>query len=573
MIGSKFSEPYQQNQNPCERRIQDLKSDLSTCMDRTGTPAKFWLLCLLYIVYLYNHVSFASNEGKTPLEVATGVKPDISALLAYYWWQPVYYLEDDTGFLSETKEKRGRWAGVADNVGDALTYIIVSDDTEKAVYRSVIRPVTDEDVNLRADPMFDNDATSKKGQFKLQSLAQGKLPTFSIDQLMERTFLYDLKDGQRVRAQIIKQIDDQDARNHQKIKFLCKLGDDEFEEILTYNEICHLCDQQDQEDIENKFFTFQRILAHSGPFRKEDKEYKGSTYNVQVLWSNGEITWEPFDGIFCDDPLSMATYAKENDLLDQPGWKRLRRFTKSKKKYERLVKQAVLKAIRRGPKWKFGVQVPRNHEEAVLLDGDGKPLWAESEKLELQQLWDYKTFIDKGKGFDPGPEYTKIRAHMVYDVKHDGPRKSRFVADGHLTQDDKEMSYSGVVSLRSIRLALLIGELNGLSPMVGDVGNAYLEAYTKEKVYFIAGPEFGELAGHTLIISKALYGLRTSGARYHEVMSGTLSDMGFKPCQADPDLWYRDMGDHYDYVCVYVDESQNTHRSSLIHLWKSMDIS
>ena len=193
--------------------------------------------------------------------------------------------------------------------------------------------------------MFDHDATSKGSQFKLQSLAQGKLPTFSIDQLMERTFLYDLKDGQRVRAQIIKKIDDQDARNHQKIKFLCKLGDDKFEEILTYNEICHLCEQQDEEDIENKFFTFQKILAHSGPFKKEDREYKGSTYNVQVLWSNGEITWEPFDGIFRDDPLSMATYAKENDLLDQPGWKRLQRFTKSKKKYDRLVKQAVLKAI------------------------------------------------------------------------------------------------------------------------------------------------------------------------------------------------------------------------------------
>ena len=69
------------------------------------------------------------------------------------------------------------------------------------------------------------------------------------------------------------------------------------------------------------------------------------------------------------------------------------------------------------------------------------------------------------------------------------------------------MSYSGVVSLRSIRLALVIGELNGLSPMVGDVGNAYLEAYTKEKVYFIACPEFGELAGHIMIISKALYGI------------------------------------------------------------------
>ena len=37
-------------------------------------------------------------------------------------------------------------------------------------------------------------------------------------------------------------------------------------------------------------------------------------------------------------------------------------------------------------------------------------------------------------------------------------------------------------------------------------------------------------------------------------MARTLSDMGFKPTYADPDLWYRDRGDHYDYVCVYVDD-------------------
>jgi hypothetical protein len=44
-----------------------------------------------------------------------------------------------------------------------------------------------------------------------------------------------------------------------------------------------------------------------------------------------------------------------------------------------------------------------------------------------------------------------------------------------------------------------------------DIGNAYLEALTKEKVYIIGGPEFGDLSGHTLLIFKALYGLRSSG--------------------------------------------------------------
>ena len=59
---------------------------------------------------------------------------------------------------------------------------------------------------------------------------------------------------------------------------------------------------------------------------------------------------------------------------------------------------------------------------------------------------------------------------------------------------------------------MFLAKLNGLELCAGDIGNAYLEAYTKGKVAFIAGPEFGTLEGFLMIIHKALYGLRTSGA-------------------------------------------------------------
>jgi hypothetical protein len=96
--------------------------------------------------------------------------------------------------------------------------------------------------------------------------------------------------------------------------------------------------------------------------------------------------------------------------------------------------------------------------------------------------------------------------------------------------------------------------LNGLDVDAADVGNAYLMAYTKEKLFIIAGPEFGDLQGCLLIIVKALYGLRTSGARWHEFFADTLMDMGLYPCKADPDVWMKDSGTHYEFVCVYVDD-------------------
>ena len=64
------------------------------------------------------------------------------------------------------------------------------------------------------------------------------------------------------------------------------------------------------------------------------------------------------------------------------------------------------------------------------------------------------------------------------------------VAGGHLTETPVDSVYSGVVSLRSLRLVIFLAELNKLELWGADIGNAYLEAHTKEKVYIIAGKGF-----------------------------------------------------------------------------------
>jgi hypothetical protein len=53
---------------------------------------------------------------------------------------------------------------------------------------------------------------------------------------------------------------------------------------------------------------------------------------------------------------------------------------------------------------------------------------------------------------------------------------------------------------------LLLGELNGLNIMIGEISSSYLMAMTKELIFFKAGPEFGPKAGHLMVVSKALYG-------------------------------------------------------------------
>jgi Reverse transcriptase (RNA-dependent DNA polymerase) len=103
-------------------------------------------------------------------------------------------------------------------------------------------------------------------------------------------------------------------------------------------------------------------------------------------------------------------------------------------------------------------------------------------------------------------------------------------------------------------LLYFFGELNDLHIWATDIGNAYLEAKTKERVYISAGPEFGNLEDHTLIIVKVLYGLRISGLRWHERFADCLCDMGFFPSKAESDIWMRLGINGYDYIGVYVDD-------------------
>jgi hypothetical protein len=88
--------------------------------------------------------------------------------------------------------------------------------------------------------------------------------------------------------------------------------------------------------------------------------------------------------------------------------------------------------------------------------------------------------------------------------------------------------------------------LIGLELWAQDIGIAYLEAFTSEMVFKIAGPEFGELKVNILVISKPFYGLCTSGAQWHDTFSDCIMTLGFFPCKSDPGICMQKTGDFYE---------------------------
>ena len=162
--------------------------------------------------------------------------------------------------------------------------------------------------------------------------------------------------------------------------------------------------------------------------------------------------------------------------------------------------------------------------------------------------------------------YTEITCHLVFDLKLDMTRKARYVAGGHLTDVPTYMTYSSVVSRDTVRIGFLVAALNNLDILAGDIQNAFLEAPTKEKIFFYAGEEWKSDKDKAVIVVRALYGLKSSALQFRNCLAETLGNrLGFRLSLADPDLWYKPMTskdgfEYYAYILVYVDDLLIIHK-------------
>jgi hypothetical protein len=105
----------------------------------------------------------------------------------------------------------------------------------------------------------------------------------------------------------------------------------------------------------------------------------------------------------------------------------------------------------------------------------------------------------------------------------------------------------------------MIAALNELEVLGADVQNAFLTAPNKEKVWMVAGPEFGADEGKTFLVVRALYGLKSASFSFRSYMAAKLTELGFQSTLADPDVWLRaaskgDGEQYYEYVLMYVDD-------------------
>jgi hypothetical protein len=149
----------------------------------------------MYVCFLLNN-TWCELIGDVPIRLSTGSTNNISPLLCFHFWEPVYYKVDDSDFPSDTREKRGHFVGISETVGHAMTFKILTDDTLKVLHWSNVRSALNPDKkNLRLDPLEPSNKANPIVKSRHDSADDGEIlplmPVIDPSELIGRAFLMD----------------------------------------------------------------------------------------------------------------------------------------------------------------------------------------------------------------------------------------------------------------------------------------------------------------------------------------------------------------------------------------------
>lgn len=358
-------------------------------------------------------------------------------------------------------------------------------------------------------------------------------------------------------------------------------------------------DESVSDDINNHFHPceedyddYDDILSH---------RWAEGALELEVLYRTGDKEFLLFDVVQDNDPMGVSMYILDSDLSKD---KSTLKYTRWARKFQREVRKSMrrmsvvfrkktptpqpdearrhisgrrvdrtqppdaqkkqkkkkkTKPGRNGriPQTKFGIKVPTSFEQCVEFDEEnGNRNWQDAVQKEIAALIFHKCFEFKSPTFKPSADYQYARLNLVFEVKQDLRQKMRLVIMGNLVDPRGLSTRATVVKGISVRLLSVIAHRDGLTELCGDIGNAFIQATTNEKVYTRCGPAFGDKEGCIALIVQALYGLTTSAERFRSLLADFIRSMGFVPTRYDRDVWMRqrETNDGYDYICTHVDD-------------------
>ena len=610
------SGPRRPNENPAEQSIHEVKKRWYRIMLKKKVPARLWDYGFNWVCETENLCANMSKyaNGRTPLEIITGDTPDISEYLDFDFYDWVIF-RSNAG-LGEAE--LGKWLGVSHRVGRLMSYWILplsgipvsattvqrltndernTDEMKSRMQQyeeklaklfetqsaDVTRGLRHVDSDKIIDP--DNEDPAFFAEFSrviddatLRHADDVANVEVTSDQYvgMELT-LSRGGEGEAMHAKVKKRVRDEegnpignansnpllDSRRYE-VEYIDGQVEELTANIIAENLISQV-DEEGQHQMMMSEIMDHRVLHDAVPrsqgtyvnqYGVKRRKLTTRGWELLVEWKGGSTDWVSLKDLKESYPVELAHYAVNRNIQDEPAFAWWIPFVLKKEK--RILQKVKSKYWSRTHK--YGVRIPRSIKEAIEIDKEnGNTMWMDAVRLEMKNV---RVAFEEYDG-DPNAlvGYTQITGHIVFDVKlgENFRRKARYCADGHKTGAPASVTYSTVVSRDSVRILLMIAALNELEVLGADVQNAFLTAPNKEKVWMVAGPEFGADEGKTFLVVRALYGLKSASFSFRSYMAAKLTELGFQSTLADPDVWLRaaskgDGEQYYEYVLMYVDD-------------------
>ena len=154
-------EAYTPNANLVEGVIRELKRHYRRVMEETGAPEVLWDYCLEWCAMIRSHtaLNLRQLDGKVPATLISGDTKDISHLAEFGFYDWVWYIEHPTSTSnigqevtqepSMQKKRLGRYLGPSNNVGGAMSSVVLTEKAQVKDKTSVF-PLSIADINTES---------------------------------------------------------------------------------------------------------------------------------------------------------------------------------------------------------------------------------------------------------------------------------------------------------------------------------------------------------------------------------------------------------------------------------------
>ena len=304
-----------------------------------------WFRAWMHVADLHNHKSRVNNPiSIPPITDAFGEVGDITLLTTFHFNEEIYYQNYAYQFPDVGgKERPGKWLGRAQGIGDNSCSYILDTETEQLLVRSNIRSARTATIkNARYDiplriqgsqtecPLIDVNSTKitdKEYQqnfeniLKMEPQENQELNLENIElvkpDLETKPKIYTAKD--LINITVDFPVTNRNGKETTKKAVVRQQFDDDHyrlelangkQRIIEYNQLINMINKDEEEDVER--WTYESIDAHRW---SKDPNRKGKV-DVLISWEGyEEPTWEPMEIIKKDDPVTLAKYAIEKNLV------------------------------------------------------------------------------------------------------------------------------------------------------------------------------------------------------------------------------------------------------------------